>query len=57
MDIKLMCGAGAALLFNLLTVSTQADEPTLFDSPDIELVSASAEPAELQLSGQKRKLA
>ena len=46
MDIKLMCGAGAALLFNLLTVSAQADEATLFDSPDIELVSASAEPAE-----------
>ncbi|QGQ26821.1 hypothetical protein F1728_30940 [Gimesia benthica] len=56
MDIKLMCGAGAALLFNLLTVSTQADEPTLFDSPDIELVSASAEPAELQLSGAETEV-
>ncbi|MEQ9066048.1 MAG: hypothetical protein RLO18_04960, partial [Gimesia chilikensis] len=56
MDIKLMCGAGAVLLFNLLTVSTQADEPTLFDSPDIELVSASAEPAELQLSGAETEV-
>jgi len=56
MDIKLMCGAGAALLFNLLTVPTQADEPTLFDSPDIELVSASAEPAELQLSGAETEV-
>ena len=50
MNIKLVCSAGVALVFNMLTVSAHADDNLVFESSDIELVSAASEPSELQFT-------